>query len=117
MPIAINDEQRSMIASIVSAATSGGICDRTVIEGISAVHEHLCLCCAEDALDACARIVGREHAERLWEWIHGELGCGLDTDEREQRHLDKISELDTLPTKQELADLGYVGSWQTLVVS
>lgn len=101
MPLRLDDEQKSMIASIVSAATTGGICDRTIEDGISAVHEHLCLCCADDAVTACAQIVGEEYADDLWEFVHGSLGCGRPDDETEQRYLDKISELVELDTQAE----------------
>jgi hypothetical protein len=82
----ITDEHRSLIASaLVNTRRYGD-------------EESWALCCADDAIEACAAIVGDRFARALYEWCHDELGCGKFSDrrvEREvvQRFLDKITEL------------------------
>ncbi len=59
------------------------------------------LCCGPDSLDACARIVGKKHAEKLQAVFYERLGCcGWKDKEyqaaQEQYFLDKIADLDEL---------------------
>ena len=82
----VTDEQRSMIAT-------------AFITGFTAEHKHRSLCCAQDALQACARIVGTRKAKKLSEFFYESLACGGSDSaltDWEQLYLDKIAALETL---------------------
>jgi hypothetical protein len=83
----LTDKHRSMIASAFVAGYNLGA-------GVS-------LCCAEDATEACAAIIGKRKAEALRTFFYEGLGCagssdGEYRDAQEQYYLDKISTLEDL---------------------
>jgi hypothetical protein len=90
--VKLNDKHRSMIATAFVAAY-----DNTIG---TAECKRRSLCCAPDADEACARIVGKAGA-RLRFLFYNELGCvGWSDpdyqDVQEQYFLDKISALEEL---------------------
>lgn len=90
----LNDQHRSMIASAFVAAYDSFA--STVEEN----HDRS-LCCAPDATEACARIVGKRKAEKLRTFFYESLGCAGYSDkeyqdEQRQYFLDKISALEAL---------------------
>lgn len=89
----LTDEQRSMIASTFIGAYDYS----TPVEE----NRRRSLCCAKDATEACGRIVGKRHAEKLQQFFYESLGCcGWKDPEAQERNeqymLDKISELNEL---------------------
>lgn len=89
----LTDEQRSLIASAFVGAYDHAIGTEE--------NKRRSLCCAPDALEACAVIVGDEYAEKLHAVFYERLGCcGWRNPEHqeseEQYFLDKISELEDL---------------------
>jgi hypothetical protein len=90
----LTDKHRSLIASAFVAAFDH--------RSSTPVNKRQSLCCAPDALDACAVIVGKRKAGVLWAFFYESLGCaGYPRDpeyhaEQEQYYLDKISAMETL---------------------
>lgn len=89
----LTDEHRSLLAT----ALVGAYHHATGVE----TNKLRSLCCAPDALEACARIVGKRHAEKLHRFVYETLGCcgwkdPVYQDEQEQYLLDKIADLEKL---------------------
>lgn len=89
----ITDEHRSLIATAFVAAYDHAIGNEE--------NKRRSLCCAPDAHEACAAIVGEEFADKLHSFFYEGLGCcGWRNPEHqeseEQYFLDKIANLDEL---------------------
>jgi hypothetical protein len=89
----LSDKQRSMIATAFVAAFEH---DLGIVEC-----KRRSLCCAPDALAACARIVGKRKASALQTFFYESLGCVGWTDAeyhalQEDYFLDKIAAMETL---------------------
>lgn len=66
-PLRFTQEQASMVAT-------------ALVDAIG--RRDVSLCCAPDALEACAAIVGKRRAQELRDWFYESLGCtGIANDE------------------------------------